>query len=78
MVKNPSTRPPQNYYLGPASKSVHEMDGPWSKIRPLVHLKIIILVQRPNPSMRWTVQDQKSVHSSISKLLSWSVVRICP
>ena len=34
MVKNPSTHPPQNYYLCPASKSVHEMDGPWSKIRP--------------------------------------------
>ena len=58
MVKNPSTRPPQNYYLCPASKSVHEMDGPWSKIRPLVHLKIIILVRCPNLSMRWTVWAQ--------------------
>ena len=38
MVRRPffdlSTRPPQNYYLGPSSKSVHELDGPSSKIRP--------------------------------------------
>ena len=27
MVKNPSTRPSQNYYRGPLSESVHEMDG---------------------------------------------------
>ena len=27
MVKNPSTRPSQNYYRGPLSESVHEMHG---------------------------------------------------
>ena len=30
------------------------------KICPLVHLKITILVQRPNPSMRWTVHHGRS------------------
>ena len=39
-------------------KSVHEVEGPWSKIRPLVHLKIIIVVRCPNLSMRWTVWAQ--------------------
>ena len=33
-----------------------------TKIRPLVHLKIIVLVQRSNLSMRWTVWAQISVH----------------
>ena len=33
---------------------------------------------RPSPSLRWTVHGQKFVHSSISKLISWSSVQICP
>ena len=33
-----------------------------TKIRPLVHLKIIVLVQRSNLFMRWTVWAQISVH----------------
>ena len=55
-VKNPSTRSPQNENLGLLPDSVQ--DGPWSQIRPLVHHKIIFLVQRPNSSMRWTVWAQ--------------------
>ena len=38
MVKNPSTRPPQNYYRGPLSESVHEMDGLSPKSWSLAHL----------------------------------------
>ena len=47
-----------------------------SKIRPIVHLKM--LIYRPIPSMGWMVHDQKFVRSSILELLSWSSVRICP
>ena len=35
MVKNPSTSPSQNYYLGPLSESVHEMDGLSQNFGPL-------------------------------------------
>ena len=42
-------------YCSPSSKSVHEVDGPSSNIRPLVHLKLIMLVQQPNSSVRWTI-----------------------
>ena len=35
MFKNPSTRPSQNYYLGPLSESVHEMDGLSQNFCPL-------------------------------------------
>ena len=35
MVKNPSTRPPQNYNLGPVSESVYEMDGLSPNFGPL-------------------------------------------
>ncbi len=59
MLKNPSARPANNYYHCPASESVHEVDGPRSKIRPFVRLKMITTVQRPNPSRRWTVYDKK-------------------
>ena len=38
MVKNPSTRPSQNYYLGPLSESVHEMDGMSPKSWSVVHM----------------------------------------
>ena len=38
MVKNPSTRPSQNYYLGPLSESVHEMDGLSPKSWSVVHM----------------------------------------
>ena len=38
MVKNSSTRPPQNYYLGPLSESVHEMDGLSPKSWSVVHM----------------------------------------
>ena len=38
MVKNPSTRPSQNYYLGPLSESVHETDGPSPKSWSVVHI----------------------------------------
>ena len=38
MVKNPSARPPQNYYLGPLSESVHEMDGLSPKSWSVVHM----------------------------------------
>ena len=40
MVKNPSTRPPQNDNLGPESESVHELDGPCSST---VHLRPFII-----------------------------------
>ena len=46
-----------NDYLGPASNSVPTSDGPRSKIGPLVHLKIIIWVHRPNPSMDGLTQN---------------------
>ena len=73
MVKNSSTRPPQNYNLGPASKSVHEVDGPCSKIRPLVHLKIIISVRCPTLSMRWTVWAKISVRCPHGRMDGWTV-----
>ena len=73
MFKNPSTRPPQNYNLGPASKSVHEVDGACSKIRPLVHLKIIISVRCPNLSMRWTVWAKISVRCPHGRMDGWTV-----
>ena len=38
MVKNPSTSPSQNYYLGPLSESVHEMDGLSPKSWSVVHM----------------------------------------
>ena len=38
MVKNPSTRPSQNYYLGPLSESVHETDGLSPKSWSVVHM----------------------------------------
>lgn len=41
------------------------VDGPSSKIHPLVHLKMIISVQCPNPFIRWQ-----------SELRFWSVVHI--
>ena len=59
LYKNPSTCPPWNDYLGLLSDSVHEMNGSWSKIHPLVHIKIIISFQRPNSSMRWTIHGRK-------------------
>jgi len=34
----------------------------------LVHILKFLMVRRPNPSMRWTVHRQNSVHSSTSKL----------
>ena len=52
---------------GPLSESVHEVDVPCSKIRPLVHLKIIILVRCPNMSMRWTVWAQ-----NLGPLSTWT------
>ena len=73
------TRPPPSiWWKFLLSETVHGVDGPSTKIRPLVHLKIIILVYRPIPSMRWTVHDQKFVRLSTLKLLSWSGVRIRP
>ena len=53
MVKNPSTRPSQNYYLGPLSESVHEMDGLSPKSRSVVHmdgLQTVVYVRRGLPS----------------------------
>ena len=38
MVKNPSTSPSQNYYLGPLSESVHEMDGLSPNSWSVVHM----------------------------------------
>ena len=35
MIKNSSARPPYNYYLGPASEFVHEMDGLSPNFGPL-------------------------------------------
>ena len=40
-----------------------------SKIRPIVHIKILILIYRPIPSMRCTVHDQKFVHFRINILV---------
>ena len=37
-----------SFFYHPSSESVHEVDGPSSKIRPLLHHQMIILVQRPN------------------------------
>ena len=48
-------RPLIKNYCSPPFESVHEANGPSLKIRPLVQLKLIILVQRPNPSMSCTV-----------------------
>ena len=38
MVKYPSARPPRNDNLGPASESVHEMDGLSPKSWSVVHM----------------------------------------
>ena len=46
-------RPHFQSFNDPSSESVHEVDGPSSKINPLVHLRMIILAQCPNQSMRW-------------------------
>ena len=43
--KNPSTRPPQNNHPGPASESVHEMDG-----RNLVFGSLFTIIVRGRPS----------------------------
>ena len=76
LMDRPSIRPSVSFVH--PSISVHEVDGPSSKTRPLVHLKIYYLVRRLNPSMRWTVHDQKFVRSSTLKWKSWPSVRIRP
>ena len=43
-----------------------------------VHILKFLMVRRLNPSMRRTIHGKKSVHSSTSKLIPLSVVRICP
>lgn len=49
------TRPSIINDQGLSFESVHGVDGPWSKIRPLIHLIMIIMVHCPNLSMRWTL-----------------------
>ena len=51
-----------------SSTSIYQVEDPSSKIRPLVHLKMIILVQRPNPSMRWTVGAKILVRCSYERV----------
>ena len=43
------------------NRPIVQVDGPWSKIRPVFHLKIIILARRPHLSIRWMVWAQISV-----------------
>ena len=60
---------------GLSSDAVHEVDGPWWKICPFVHLKTISLVQRPNLSMRWTVWAQIFVRCPHGRMDGWTVRR---
>ena len=63
MVKNPSTRPSQNYYLGPLSESVHETDGPSPKSWSVVHMD------------RWTVgrSAEAWVELQLSNHMLWLI-----
>ena len=59
---------------------VRIQDGPWvngplSKNRPLVHLKILMLVQRPNLSMRWTICARILVRCPHGRMDEWTVRR---
>ena len=53
--KSPVRPPPSTfeYFYGPSSESVQEVDGPSSSA---VHQVEILIVRNPNSSMRWTVR----------------------
>ena len=86
-----SSRPSWTKNHGLSSEFVHEMDGPSSSGHPppsiyeqfylpsseSVHFKMIILVFLVD-GLRWTVRDQKFVHSSTLKFSGWFSVRIRP
>ena len=53
-------RPHFYIFNGPASESVQDMDG--LSLSTSVHLGQIIMVCRPNSSMRWTVRLRPAVN----------------
>ena len=69
---------------GQRFKFIHEVDVPSSKIRLLVHLKMIILVQRPNSSIlgplsTWmfgrVARPRTSVEAWMTRCVLWNTIK---